>query len=92
MHKHIYPVDDIFVLEVVAVLLRADGFFHVAQSSYGEDVSLLRCTGCCGRMVPTVQSLRQESEVCQPVQLITLPLSHSGQRVFAGEPNHMMCF
>lgn len=77
---------------VASALLRADSFFHVAQSSYGEDVSLPRCTGCCGRIVLTVQSLRQESEVCQPVQLITQPLSHSGQRVFAGEPKHMMCF
>lgn len=92
MHQHVCPVDDIFKLKVASALLHVGGFFHAAQSSYGEDVFLPRCTGCCGRMVLTVQSLRRESEVCQPVQLITLPLSHSGQRVFAGEPKHMCVF
>lgn len=41
-------------------------------------------------MLLTVQSQRQQSEVCQPVQLITPPLSHSGQRLFAGEPKRGM--
>lgn len=39
---------------------------------------------------PTPQSPRQESKVCQPAQLITPPLSHSGQRVLAGDPRRMM--
>ncbi|KAI9539126.1 hypothetical protein NQZ68_009203 [Dissostichus eleginoides] len=54
------------------------------------DVFLPRCADCCGRMLLTVQSQRQQSEVCQPVQLITPPLSHSGQRLFAGEPKRGM--
>lgn len=70
--------------------LCAGSLFHEAQTSCGEDVFLPRCADCCGRMVLTPQSLRQESEVCQPVQLITPPLSHSGQRLFAGEPKRVM--
>lgn len=72
--------------------LSAYNVFHVAQTSWGEDVFLPCCTDYCGRMILTAQSPRQESEVCQLVLLITPPLSHSGQRVFAGEPKCMMGF
>lgn len=61
-----------------------------ARAPCGEDVFLPRCADCCSCTVLTLQSPRRESEVCQPVQLITPPLSHSGQRVFAGEPKRVM--
>lgn len=89
VHDHVCPAH-ICVMHVGYTLLRAHVLSHVAQTSCGEDVFLPRCADCCGRMVLTVQSQRQESEVCQPVQLITPPLSHSGQRLFAGEPKRMM--
>lgn len=47
-----------------------------AYTSRGEDVFLPRWADCCGRMVLTLQSPGQGSKVCQPVQLITPPLSH----------------
>lgn len=88
MHKHVCPVHTCVLTR--GTLLRADGLFHVAQTSCGEDVFLPRCADCCGRMDVTVQSPRQVSEVRQPVQQITPPLSHSGQRLFAGEPKRVM--
>lgn len=75
-------VQTIFVSKSLSIPVHTDGLSHGAGATCGEDVFLPHC---CGRMAVTVWSLKQESEVCQPAQLITLPLSHLGQRAFAGE-------
>ena len=61
------------------------GVLHEARASCCEDIFLPRCTDCSGHTALTLQSPRRESKAWQPAQLITPPLSHSGQRVSAEE-------